>query len=395
MSHDSNDKRTKLVIPQVKWLCLYLYLLFSFSLLIEAGAVPSKGDWHKRKIGIFTTSPFPIPDANIIFNKYFLEPPYFASLEMIFDDAGDISGYQKFAQSLAKKAAAYPEIEIFYQLSWSFNSESDWTTVTNFVIAMQGIRSIYSVGMNTEQVCIGDVTIWCARTPDNRKNQTDRFLNIVESRGFRMVLNYDGGAFLNNATADYRDDYLWLYQANWPSGDSSAILNLGTETRRIGNSQGSFNNIASSTYPATVDFYCSANGAYPFVRNITVPPDVLSDPDVSGSDRYCVPKSENAYHWNTEIIRTVLRERAEMDPLIARFVFLGLTGFTINSQTQKFWEASSFKEAVWNSVLNYNYQYCQSCVPLHGGGESPPEFLSPLILIASAIFLIMFRRRLR
>jgi hypothetical protein len=181
---------------------LLLLLMLVFLLFQSANVLPPfdmsikkvEGQTAGRRLYIWMQ---PTSEGVPNFNEYFLTPPYYAGLELVLTSDAQMEGtYVNQIRDLALQAEAYPAIEIMVNVAFADNSD-DWAIFGSFLDTLQGITSIYSVGMDAEHWGWNSEppsTGWAAMTLAEKNDLMSRLKTQVEARGFNFVSYYFGAS---------------------------------------------------------------------------------------------------------------------------------------------------------------------------------------------------------
>lgn len=263
-------------------------------------------------------------NAEDFFYAYFMTPPYPSFLELILDSAFSISINTAKVKAIADKASNF-NIEISIMVAFDMAKESEWSTFTSFLDTLQGVTSIYSIGIDGEHTTyggsfsngfgIGD--LWTTKqisqptlTPIFTRAESE-----VVQRGFEFI-NY----YIRFGTSSFQQALVEIGHTNFPcgnlqGGDQEFTLDWFTEPKFVGLSSGL-------------------------------------------AEQHPFPDSN---HFDQKTIDLVLASAVKKSDAVRHFVALasGLTlkGFTgvSGTMTRELWANKDFRNMIWTSRAYQDY----------------------------------------
>jgi hypothetical protein len=144
-------------------------------------------------------------NVNEFVQSYFMEPPYFAAVELIM--AVWHPSYPTFinwVDGVAVAVDAYP-IEIYIMLAFNMGDQTHWTRIEQALTLWQDNPSIYSVGVNGEHSKLHYPNSY------NYAGFT-RFSELSHQYDKRFICYYSQNA----PDTQSKTDFMWIAHVNWP-----------------------------------------------------------------------------------------------------------------------------------------------------------------------------------
>jgi hypothetical protein len=145
-------------------------------------------------------------DPYEFYQTYFLTPPYFCALEIIFPVwHQQYDNFVSWMDTVAGYADNHPNVQIYVMLALDMGSEQHWNLIRNAVDTWSDHPSIYSVGVNCEHSKL--------HYPDHFNHAGFvKFQSISTAAGKEFICYY----FQNAPDTATKSDFKWIAHVNWP-----------------------------------------------------------------------------------------------------------------------------------------------------------------------------------
>jgi hypothetical protein len=146
-------------------------------------------------------------DPYEFYQTYFLTPPYFCALEIIFPVwHQQYDNFVSWMDTVASYADNHPNVQIYVMLALDMGSDQHWNLIRNAVDTWSDHPSIYSVGINSEHSKL--------HYPDHFTYAGFvKFESISTAAGKEFICYY----FQNAPDLVTKSDFKWIAHVNWPN----------------------------------------------------------------------------------------------------------------------------------------------------------------------------------
>lgn len=169
-------------------------------------------------------------DPYEFYQTYFLTPPYFSALEIIFPVwHQQYDNFVSWMDTVANYADSHPTVQIYVMLALDMDSPDHWNRVENCLQHWDDNPSIYSVGVNCEHSKL--------HFPNSFDHDGfEHFETLSNAYGKQFICYY----FQNAPETRTKSDFQWIAHVNWPYRGHRISLNVffATNTQQVGISAG-------------------------------------------------------------------------------------------------------------------------------------------------------------
>ncbi|UCH37698.1 MAG: hypothetical protein JSV76_00515 [Candidatus Bathyarchaeota archaeon] len=252
------------------------------------------------------------------YQTYFLTPPYFSALEIIFPVwHQQYDNFVSWMDAVATYADNHPTVQIYVMLALDMDSTDHWNRVENCLQHWDDNPSIYSVGVNCEHSKL--------HFPNSFDHDGfERFQTLSSAYGKQFICYY----FQNAPETRTKSDFQWIAHVNWPYLGHRRTL--------------------YSTFDPDAQQVGISAGLYDFN------PQGYPDPDEpSSSETY---KETTRVGWNRATIRYMLEIGYSHDDGSRNCLIFSELGL---------WDHTEFREDVWELQQGYEvYLATSTTVPI-------------------------------
>lgn len=246
-------------------------------------------------------------DPYEFYQTYFLTPPYFSALEIIFPVwHQQYNNFVSWMDTVASHADSHPNIRIYVMLALDMGSEEHWDLIRNAVDTWSDNPSVYSVGVNCE----------------HSKLHYPQHFNYAGFAKFESISTADGKEFVcyyfqNAPNSATKSDFKWIAHVNWPYRGHRRTLyeTFDTDAQQVGISAGLYD------------------------RN----PEGYPDPDTPNPEE--TYKETERVGWNRATIRYMLEIGYNHDDRTRNCLIFSELGL---------WDHTEFRNDVWELQQGYD-----------------------------------------
>jgi hypothetical protein len=170
--------------------------------------------------------------VNRFVQSYFMAPPYFAAVEIIYPIwHPTYNTFIAWIDGVAEQVDAYP-IEIYIMLALDMGDQEHWNKIESALELWQDNPSVYSVGVNCEHSKL--------HYPQNYGHSGFiQFSDLSHQYGKEFICYY----FQNAPSEATKRDFKWIAHVNWPNlgHRSTMTVEFGSPAQEVGISAGLYN----------------------------------------------------------------------------------------------------------------------------------------------------------
>ena len=170
--------------------------------------------------------------VNQFVTSYFMAPPYFAALEIIYPIwHPTYTDFINWVDGVASQVDAYP-VEIYVMIALDMGNQSHWNKLESALMLWQDNPSIYSVGVNCEHSKL--------HYPNSYSHSGFLTFQTLAHQYDKQFICY----YFQNAPSDtVKRDFKWIAHVNWPNlgHRSTMTVAFGHPAQEVGISAGLYN----------------------------------------------------------------------------------------------------------------------------------------------------------